>query len=449
MKDVFFKVTDSLSSFIEESEIFLCELKGETSDFVRFNKGLIRQSGHVDHYKLTLKLATGKKVVCGSFPITKDVDHNIALARKKLTDLRGVLPTAPEDPYFSLCEDLGKSIGLEYKNVDTPLKELAGVSGEVMAKHIVDYARGLDLVGILANGCQHSGFASSLGHKKYHESSSFNFDYACYLKEDKAVKGSYAGIDWNERELEKKMTDAAQKLEVLAKPVKTLSPAPYRVYLAPSAVFEIMSFMNWGGFSKKSIETKSSPLNLLYNGKKTMSPQVTYRQNFKSGFEADFDGHGHDFPEIVEFIDCGKPRSSLSSSRSAAEFKTSVNASGSGEGVGSGEMASGQLLSKDVLKELGTGIYISNLWYLNFSDRPSGVMTGMTRFACFWVEDGKLVAPINVMRFDDSIFNVLGDQLEALTYEREYILDAGSYGFRSSDSMLLPGILLKSLKLTL
>ena len=26
-------------------------------------------------------------------------------------------------------------------------------------------------------------------------------------------------------------------------------------------------------------------------------------------------------------------------------------------------------------------------------------MTGMTRFASFWVEHGKIVAPVNVMRF--------------------------------------------------
>lgn len=42
----------------------------------------------------------------------------------------------------------------------------------------------------------------------------------------------------------------------------------------------------------------------------------------------------------------------------------------------------------------------TQLWYLNFSDRPGGRITGMTRFASFWVEDGRIVAPLNVMRFD-------------------------------------------------
>jgi len=50
------------------------------------------------------------------------------------------------------------------------------------------------------------------------------------------------------------------------------------------------------------------------------------------------------------------------------------------------------------IAELGTGIYVSNLHYLNYSDRQACRMTGMTRFACFWVENGELVAPIRPNR---------------------------------------------------
>ena len=31
----------------------------------------------------------------------------------------------------------------------------------------------------------------------------------------------------------------------------------------------------------------------------------------------------------------------------------------------------------------------------------------MTRFACFAVENGELVAPIGVLRFDDTLFRML------------------------------------------
>ena len=112
-------------------------------------------------------------------------------------------------------------------------------------------------------------------------------------------------------------------------------------------------------------------------------------------------------------------------------------------------MAGGSLALDEVLKALGTGLYISNLWYLNFSDRTAGRITGMTRFATFWVEDGQIKAPVNTMRFDDSIFALLGTALEQLTTERELLLSTSTYSQRQTASNLLPGALLSGLTLTL
>ena len=41
-------------------------------------------------------------------------------------------------------------------------------------------------------------------------------------------------------------------------------------------------------------------------------------------------------------------------------------------------------------------------------------LTGMTRFATFWVEHGQIVAPVEAMRFDDSLYRLLGSELERL-----------------------------------
>ena len=73
----------------------------------------------------------------------------------------------------------------------------------------------------------------------------------------------------------------------------------------------------------------------------------------------------------------------------------------------------------------------------------------MTRFACFWVENGEIQAPVDVMRFDDSVYDLLGTSLLGLTEDRELILDSGTYGQRSNRSIELPGILVKALRLTL
>ena len=68
--------------------------------------------------------------------------------------------------------------------------------------------------------------------------------------------------------------------------------------------------------------------------------------------------------------------------------------------------------------ELGEGLYINNVHYLNYSDRTACRMTGMTRFATFRVENGKITAPVNVMRFDETIYRILGEHLVAVPYDK-------------------------------
>ena len=107
------------------------------------------------------------------------------------------------------------------------------------------------------------------------------------------------------------------------------------------------------------------------------------------------------------------------------------------------------LAMRDSLAALDTGLAIGNLWYLNYSDRPACRMTGMTRFATFWVENGRVVAPVDVLRFDDTLYRLLGDNLEALTRERELSLESSTYGSRKLESVLLPGALVSEMNFTL
>ena len=92
---------------------------------------------------------------------------------------------------------------------------------------------------------------------------------------------------------------------------------------------------------------------------------------------------------------------------------------------------------------------MGNLWYLNFSDRAACRVTGMTRFGTFWVEDGAIVAPLSVMRFDDSMFRLLGDRLEGLTAERDFLPSSATWRERAVDSARLPSALVSELTLTL
>jgi predicted Zn-dependent protease len=73
----------------------------------------------------------------------------------------------------------------------------------------------------------------------------------------------------------------------------------------------------------------------------------------------------------------------------------------------------------------------------------------MTRFATFWVEDGDIVAPVNVLRFDDTAYHLFGDHLEGLTDTAELLLDPMSYGHRSTASSRLPGAVVGAMRFVL
>ena len=112
-------------------------------------------------------------------------------------------------------------------------------------------------------------------------------------------------------------------------------------------------------------------------------------------------------------------------------------------------MNTGSLEKKDVLKELGTGLYLSNLHYLNWSDNTGGRITGLTRYACFWVENGEIQAPIETMRFDDTIYRFFGTELEAVGKAKVYLPNVLTYDGRELGGFSCPGILVKSFALTL
>jgi len=72
----------------------------------------------------------------------------------------------------------------------------------------------------------------------------------------------------------------------------------------------------------------------------------------------------------------------------------------------------------------------------------------MTRFATFWVEDGQICSPVDAMRFDDSLYRLLGSEVEHLTDTPELLLEDSTWGQRRTGGMKLPGMIARSFALT-
>lgn len=440
MRDYFYDLSDRTMSALRGGEVLLANLQGEDSDFCRLNNNQVRQAGSVRQALLSLRLIVGQRNAEVHIGLTMERAADDARIREALTELRRAVEIVPEDPHLLYATEVCSS--------ERRLPKTLPESGEAVHA-IIRAAKGLDLVGIYASGAIFRGFANSLGQRNWYESHSFNFDWSFYLRADKAVKAGYAGFEWRDDELVAKVAAARQQLSVLERPARDLRPGAYRAYLAPDALLEVVDMLSWGGFSCKALRTKDSPLLKLAAGDVKLSPLVTMRENTAGGIAPDFGSTGFVKPKIVTLVDQGRYAGSLVSPRSAKEFSLTTNGASDAEAPQSFEIGAGSLDAAQAAAALGEGIYLNNLWYLNFSDRPACRLTGMTRFAAFWVEKGNIVAPLNVMRFDDSALRFFGDNLEALTSQRDMLMSSSTYGQRSTSSSLLPGALLRSFQLTL
>lgn len=439
MRDGFESLTAGLFARLTGDEVLLCSFSGEVSDFVRLNGGRVRQAGNVTQSGLELQLIVGQRHASGSMTLTGGPDDAARLA-SLLDDLRARVPHLPEDPHLLYATDVLNTERVAASRLPDAADGVEAALG---------LSEGLDLVGIWASGAIHSGFANSLGQRNWFTAHSFHLDWSLYARADKAVKCGYAGSEWDLDTLAAKMATGRQQLAAVSRPARTIDPGSYRVYLAPAAVVEVLELLAWGGFSLKEERIKRSPLIKAAEGKARLSPRFTLSENTADGFAPDVQAQGFVKPATVPLFVGGKYTDALVSPRSAREFDVPTNGASGRESPESLDLAAGGLASDSVLGEIGTGLLVNNLWYLNYSDRPSCRATGMTRFATFWVEGGEIVAPLNVMRFDETVYRMFGDNLVDLGAERELVLDAGTYERRSTSSWRVPGALVEDFTFTL
>ncbi len=438
-QDRFSALVDWLRGAVTGEERFTLGYNAEASDFIRFNHAKVRQAGHVQQASIDFKLIADGRHANLNLTLSGDREVDQQRLSDALHQLRQTLPLLPQDPYLQLNEEPWQSYNIQ----DAPLPQ-----SDYVVTQIAQLGEGLDLVGIYAAGPIYRGFASANGALGWHQANSFNFDWSLFHENGQAVKANYAGHQWSDEAFSARFALAREQLAFLGHPSHKLAPGQYRAYLAPAALEEVIGMLCWGGFSAQSLADKTSPLQRLYDGHATLSPLVSLDEQVSGSLSPAFSGEGYPRSDLSLVVD-GMARDRLIDSRSAAEYGLTTNGAGWGESPSALSMSGGSLALDDVLKELGTGLYISNLWYLNFSDRTAGRITGMTRFATFWVEDGKIKAPVNTMRFDDGIFSLLGNSLEQLTTKRELILSASTYSQRQTASNLLPGALISRLTLTL
>lgn len=441
IESLFSNLAQSLFSELKSAEELNLNLSSEESAFLRFNQGRLRQNTFVDQKTLSLQFQAGQRKVSFDFVLSGRLEDDQQLALELLARAREEVKVLPEDPFLVPFENKGESRRHHSGNMLSPIQVM---------DQIATACEGRDFAGLYAAGPVIRANQNSKGQKHWFSTESFFVDYSLFTTnvdgENKAVKGVYAGSHWDENQFQAKLLRSMDQLALMRRKSLNVQPGQHRTYLAPEAVAEICEMLGWNALSYSAFKKGNCAFAQLARGEKALSPLFSLKENFNLGLSPQFSSTGEIAPDEIQLIQNGQLTQMLASSRTAKEHGVSSNGSDS---LRSPEIEPGSLKETDVLKALGTGLYLSNLHYLNWSDIFTARITGMTRYACFWVENGEIVGPIKDLRFDESLYRIFGQELEALTQEQTLNPLISTYLQREIGGKKTPGALLKHFSYTL
>ncbi len=437
---------ESLYSELRSGESLSAELRGEVSDFLRLNShappGLVRQIGRVEEAELALRLVVvdgdAAREVRRAVTLTGAGPRDLELVHEELREARALAQSVPPSPWVTAPS------GAETSR-HTELASPACIPDVVAT--LASATDGIDVAGLVSLGDILRASATSTGRFHWFETSQTTVDLSLYGDRGGAAKLLFATPRFDARRVEDELSAARALLPVLAREPRRVGPGDARTYLAPAAVAELVAMLSWGCMSEASVQQGDSPLRKVRRGEARLSPLVSLSEDFLRCGVPRFNELGELAEERVPLVADGELVATLVSSKTAREYGVPSNFAAPTEVLRAPVLRGGALAATEAMRALGSGVFASNLWYLNWSDQPAGRVTGTTRYASLWVEEGVPVAPLAGARFDDTLFRILGTELEALT-EASMVPDASTYDFRALGGAVVPGLLLRALAFT-
>jgi PmbA protein len=192
-----------------------------------------------------------------------------------------------------------------------------------------------------------------------------------------------------------------------------LAPGRYLVVLGAEAVGDLLQFLPALGFSGS---LAAAGLGLTARAGEQLLPAWTDIADdaaADTGLPLDFDIEGVT-KRRVPFFDrgrVGEPVTDLATAASLGRASTGhahIAREQVPEPVAANiVMAPGAVSEAELIAAVARGVYLQRFWYTRLVDRVAGTITGVTRDACFRIENGRLTTPLEGLRFTESVTGVL------------------------------------------
>ena len=247
--------------------------RAEETDFVRLNRGKVRQPGDVAQRYVEIRADRGARHASHAISLVGQLRRRPRRgAGERWPACAACCPTSPTIP---TCCCLDGDVER------TERRRPAAALPKRSSKRCCAPPSGQDLVGLLAAGPVYRASriprAAKLARHRRHSTSQWSLFY----RADKAVKSSYCGFDWNDQVLNDRMTASAEQLALVAARRRPLAPGKYRAYLAPAAMDEVAGMLAWGGFSGRALATQQSSLARM-RANARLDPRVQIERRHRS-----------------------------------------------------------------------------------------------------------------------------------------------------------------------
>ena len=267
---------------LQGDEVLLASLRGETSDFVRFNHAAVRQAGSVQQQSLSIDLISGSQPRRGQRDADRQRPTDQARVTSLLAELRAQRAVLPEDPYLLYATDGADSERFGHR------RRLPAAADAVDAVAPAQRAATSSASTPPARPTRPSGrrWASATGSRP----STFNLDWSLHLSGDKATKNAYAGTTWESGVFQSKLDWSVRELEALG---RRAEDAGRPVATGPTSRRRPWK-RSWGccrgvASALRAHETRQTPLlRMVTDGAIAFAPGVTIREDIAGGVAPDF-----------------------------------------------------------------------------------------------------------------------------------------------------------------
>ncbi|MGH2754550.1 MAG: TldD/PmbA family protein [Actinomycetota bacterium] len=189
-------------------------------------------------------------------------------------------------------------------------------------------------------------------------------------------------------------------------------PGRYEVVLEASAVAVMIDYLSYSGCGAKQVIEGDSFL-ATRTGEVVAERPVTLADDAANPCSV---GIGFDFEGVprstVRIIEDGIAKGPVTDLRTAGQLGTTSTGHSSGSAeygpyASNPVLAGGDRSLEGLIAGVASGFLVTRFHYVNILDRPSTLLTGMTRDGTFRIERGEVTAPVHNFRFSNSVLDML------------------------------------------